>query len=153
MNDALPVQFGQMPVLFELFNPLDIPGAVLHGLTALILQLSELALPVRNPAVIARMELFVFLAADHAVRHIRIQIDFQILIPLDFIFQRRHLGVIVDDAPLLLRQRCNVIQHLFHLGNQLNMVIDHPEHNGFQLVLTECMRRTALTGFVVEQTR
>ena len=94
------------------------------------------------------MEIFVFLAADHAVRHIRIQIDFQILIPLDFIFQRRHLGVIVDDAPLLLRQRCNVIQHLFHLGNQLNMVVYYPENDGFQLVLAECMRGTAPTRFV-----
>ena len=137
-----------MPVLLELFNPLDVPGAVLHGLTALILQLSKLTLPVRNPAVIARMELFVFLAANHTVRHIRIQVDFQILIPLDFIFQRRHLGVIVDDAPLLFRQRRNVIQHLFHLGDQLNVVVHHPEHDGFQLVLAECMRGTALARFV-----
>ena len=59
-----------MPVLLELFNPLDVPGAVLHGLTALVLQLSKLALPVRDPAVITRMELLVFLAADHAVCHI-----------------------------------------------------------------------------------
>ena len=74
--------------------------------------------------------------------------QFQILIPLDFIFQRRHLCVIVDDAPLLFRQRCNVIQHMFHLSNQLNMVVHHPENDGFQLVLAECMRRTALARFV-----
>ena len=105
VNDALSVQFRQMLVLFELLDPLNIPGAVFQSLTAFVLQLSQLPLPVRNPAVIACMEFSVLLPADNTVCHIRIQVDFQILISLDFIFQCRQLCIIVNVAEICFRIR------------------------------------------------
>ena len=130
------------------------PLTVLHSQQPFFLDLNHGFLPFLNPTVIAAAELQVFFFGNHAVRHVAVQIQLQILIPLDFILQPGQLCVVVEDFPLLFREGSDIVQHCISLTDQIDLIADKLEDDLLQFALAEAVRAASpCFALCVEQTK
>ena len=139
-----PLQLCDVFILPEQVNPFRMPLTVLHSQQPFFLDLNHGFLPFLNPTVIAAAELQVFFFGNHAVRHVAVQIQLQILIPLDFILQPGQLCVVVEDFPLLFREGSDIVQHCIYLTDQIDLIADKLEDDLLQFAFAEAVRAASL---------
>ena len=148
VDQHMTVQFGDVLILAEQAYPRDILLVVPDRLRPLLLQKAEALLAFRYLAVIPGSELRIFLFADDAVRHVAVQVQFQVLVLPDLSVQPLNLCVIVEYLPPALREGRNIRQRPAHLTDLPDMVMEQGEHDLLQFLLAEAVSGAALPRFV-----